>query len=298
MKDTEFTIEQIRAAYEPVVRESRPNNYYPFWNMKVDETATIRFLPDLNTSNPKFTIEKLMHNLTINNENRKVPCLKMYDPHAECPICKVSQAFYREEGKTSVRGKQYYRKVSHLAQVLVMDDPLDPDPDTGETHLGKLRFVTLTFQIANLLKEGLKDPELEGPVNSFKLGCNFIIKKTRQSTANGEFDNYTNGTKFSRRSSALTDEQIAVVEEGLVDLSTLLPPKPDMAEVELMLQASLTGAEYDDGKSRASTPSLETQVAATVAETSTQADPVTTDQFEDEAQAVLARIQNRRAEEG
>lgn len=289
-----LSIEQLRAAFkkDENTTQSRPNNYYPFWNMKVGDQVTVRFLPDLNQDNPfGFMVEKLMHTLTINGENKTVPCLKMYDE--ECPICKVSSAFYKDDDK--VNGKKYWRKKQNIVQALIVEDPLPADPETKETHEGKVRFLNLGYQIYNVIKEAFESGELDEVPFAYKDGCNFIIKKTKQ----GEYDNYAVGTKFARRPSDLTDDEIAYVEDNIASLETLLPPKPDYNKIESMLEAALTGSAYvDDSGDEAKvsspkpapaereTPEVSTSVAS---ETSGESD-----EFDEEADAILAQIRARR----
>ena len=128
-----LSIDQLRAAFKKEEStQSRPNNYYPFWNMQVGEQAIVRFLPDKDQDNHLgFMVEKMMHTLNINGENKSVPCLKMYGE--DCPICRVSSAYYKDEGKGSANGKKYWRKKQHLVQALIVEDPLPADKETGET---------------------------------------------------------------------------------------------------------------------------------------------------------------------
>ena len=247
-------------------KESRPSNYYRFYDMNFNETATVRLLPDANKNNPmEFTVEKLMHNLTINGERRSVPCMKMYDPNAECPICKVSSAFYKEEGKDSPNGKKYWRKKQHILQCLVIDDPLPANPETGENSEGKIRYLNFGFQLFSVIKEALTGGDLEALPWDVNEGYDFVIKKTQQ----GDNAKYDLGSKFVRKQSSLTEDEIALVEEESIDLSTLIPPQMDIEKLEAMLNASLTGEHYDDGynsNTTASTPAAETPAATPAAD--------------------------------
>ena len=53
--------------------------FYQFWKMPEDSTAIVRFLPDRDEeSNPlKFLVENLTHELVVNGQRKKVPCLSM-----------------------------------------------------------------------------------------------------------------------------------------------------------------------------------------------------------------------------
>lgn len=227
-------------------REPFVSNYYPFWNMKSGQSAKVRFLPDSNESNPRlFMVEKVSHNLTINGQKRTVPCLSMYGE--DCPVCKISQEYYK--AKDEVNGKKYWRKKQYIAQALIVEDPLPPDTQTGETHAGKVRYLALGYQIYNIIKEAFasEDDPLESVPYDFNDGYDFIIKRTDQ----GQYPSYTTGTKFHSRQRALTEDELAVVEEGMVDLSTLLPKNPGFDKVNAQLSADLNGDEYvEDGASK------------------------------------------------
>lgn len=235
------TLDQLKNAFKTPERESGaslPNNYFPFWNMKNDEQAVIRFLPDANDENPLgFLVEKVMHNLEINGERKSVPCLSMYGE--DCPICAVSQQYYKADDKEN--GKKYWKKKQHIAQALVVEDPLPADEDTGETHEGKVRYIALGYQLFNIIKAAFEDGELDEIPYAYEGGTNFIVKKTKQ----GDYSTYTIGSKFARKSSDLDDDTIANLQ--LADLSTLLPKHPGRDKVEAMLEAALTGGTYVDG---------------------------------------------------
>lgn len=295
-----LSIDTLRAAFKKNENEgsSRPNNYYPFWNIPEGSQAVIRFLPDANDDNPMgFMVEKLMHTLTINGENKSVPCMKMYGE--DCPICKVSSAYYKEEDK--VNGKKYWRKKQHIAQVLVVEDPLPPNEDTGETHEGKVRFVALGFQLFNIIKDAFESGELDEVPFAFEGGTNFIIKKTKQ----GEYPSYSL-SKFARKSTDLTDDEIALVKDQLVDLSTLLPQAQAIEKVEAMLEAALTGAEFaENGDSRVPAdpkPKAAPKAAPKAEASDDDSDDVpeaktedSTDEgeYDDEADRILQQIRSR-----
>ncbi|VAW68097.1 hypothetical protein MNBD_GAMMA08-294 [hydrothermal vent metagenome] len=237
-----LSIDELRNAFKKQdTSESRPNNYYRFWDMEPGQQAVVRFLPDKDGNNPfGFMVEKFMHNLTINGEKKNVPCLKMYDE--DCPVCKVSQAYYKDEGKESVNGKKYWRKKQTIVQALIMEDPLPANPETGENSEGKVQFLNLRFQIMSVIKESIESGELDAVPFLYEGGCDFIIKKTMI----GDNAKYDVGSKFARRSSDLTDEEIAIAESSSVELSSLLPASIGLDKIEQMLEADLTGSAYAD----------------------------------------------------
>lgn len=259
---------------------SSTSKYYPHWKLDYGQQAVIRFLPDKNEDNGlDFLVKKHMHTLEINGEEKKVPCLKMYGE--DCPICKVSNKFYNQDDK--VNGKKYWRKETYIAQALIITDPINHD-NPEDSYEGKVCPVSVGYQLYGVLSETFKSGELDEVPYAYKGGCNFIIKKTKQ----GDYANYSVGSSFSRKATDLTKDQLAFVQNEMVDLSTLLPEKPSVEKVETMLQAALTGAQYteDDG-----TPSIE-QTAAADTSVSTDSDFESED-FEDEADEILNAIRKR-----
>jgi hypothetical protein len=275
---TTLTLEQLQSAFKKAESDNSnlPNNYFPFWRMKDGESATVRFLPDANQDNPfGFMVEKLMHTLEINGENKSVACLKMYEE--DCPICKVSSEYYKKDDKDN--GKKYWRKKQYITQALIKEDPLDADDTTGETHEGKVRFLTLGYQIYNVIKEAFESGELDEVPFAYKGGCDFIIKKSKQ----GEYSTYAVGSKFARKSSDLSEEELANVEDNLGDLSDLLPKNPGLEKVQGMLEAALTGSSFTEGGE---------------ASDSSEADTTTeSEDSSEEADDILEQIRARRKEQ-
>ena len=252
MSTQKRTLASLKSAFAPA-DTNQPNNtnftnnYFPFWNMKVGERVVVRFLPDANEENPRgFLVEKVFHNLEVNGQRRSIPCLTMYGD--ECPICKISQAYYK--AKDEVNGKKYWKKKQHIAQVLVVEDPLPANEETGETHQGQVRYITLSFQLYNIIREAFASDELETIPYDYEDGYDFIIKKTEQ----GGYASYNVGTKFANKPRALTEEELSTVYDSLVDLATLLPKHPGEDKVQAMLDAELNGEEYSDDPSHASAP--------------------------------------------
>jgi hypothetical protein len=239
----------LKQAYsdEPQQNQNQnfPNNYYPFWSMSVGQKAVIRFLPDLNENNPRgFLVEKVYHTLVINGQQRKIPCLSMYGE--ECPICKISQAYYKM--KDEINGKKYWKKKQYIGQALVIEDPLPSNLETNESHQGKVKLLALGYQIVNIIKEAFASDELESIPYDFAEGYDFIIKKSAQG-GKTEYATYAVGTKFANKPRSLTEAELAVVEEGMIDLSSILPKNPGSVKVQAMLDAEMNGEPYNEVKS-------------------------------------------------
>jgi len=215
-------------------RTNLPNNYYKFWDMAFGKSATVRFLPDREVNNPLgYMVEKHSHTLEVEGKNQTVPCLKMYE-NEDCPICKVSADFYKRGDKIS--GKKFYRKKQHIAQVLVMKDPLPPADGETENQVGNVKLLTVNFTLSKIIEDAVKNGELDDLPYSYTTGTNFVIKKDQQ----GDNASYIL-SKFERNPSPLDEEVVEDIKTQLVDLSTLLPKHPGRAKVEALLDAALSG---------------------------------------------------------
>lgn len=310
-----LSIEQLRAAMDSNTRKSGnksgPNNYFPFWNMPLDGQCTIRFLPDKDKSNVfGFFRPKWTHSLTINGRNRKVVCPETYGKGMECPICNASQTFYKAEDKTN--GSRYWRRPQYITQALIEESSV-PLQDGEESPVGQVKLVALSPSVYKMVKAGCDDDLEELPFD-YENGTDFIIKKTK----NGEYADYTL-SKFARRERALDPSVVMEIEEKLFDLSTVLPKEVPVEELDKMLEADLTGAEYkdpgtnqrqaekdetrskiqslvdsnrdndDDDDDQGSVPVRVEPAAEKVEESSSEAGDTT----DDEVDAILAKIRNR-----
>ena len=297
------SLKDLQSAFSTPERSSgnRPSNYYPFYAMNMDEQAVVRFLPDANEENPMgFLVEKVMHNLVINGDRRSTPCLSMYGE--DCPICATSQAYYK--AKDEVNGKKYWKKKQHIGQVLVVEDPLDADKDTGETHEGKVRYINIGFQLFNIIKAAFEKGDLENVPYAYEGGCNFNITKSAQ----GDYATYALGSNFARRESDLDADTIAMIQEEIVDLSTLLPANPGFEKTNALLNAALTGEPLEESASSGGLAAAVQRTAAKaapaaeadadeipVAKTAPAAVAETPEEpLDDEAEDILAKIRSRR----
>lgn len=214
---------------------------YPFWNMPVGSVARIRILPDANEDNPRTFYEyKYNHSLIIKGKKRNVQCLSQYGE--KCPICELSKAFYKEQGKESKDGKFFYRKKSALVNILVLDDPLSPDPETGETYKGKVTKTILGHQLLTKMLSSITDvlEPMENDPWDFDKGYDFFIKKGQ----NGQHATYDVESKFATRSSAIPAEYRESIE--LVNLSSCLAPNPGYEKIEALLNNHLHGSDIED----------------------------------------------------
>ncbi len=290
-----LSLEQLKQAFKkPEQSEggNRPNNYYPFWNIAEGQQAIVRFLPDKNQDNPfGFVVEKLMHTLTTNGDEKSVPCLKMYGE--DCPVCKVSSEYYKKDDETN--GKKYWRKKQHIAQALVIEDPLKPNETTKETHEGKVRFLAIGWQLFQVIQESFGSGDLEAVPYNMDEGYDFVIKKTK----NGNYFTYAVGSRFKAKARPLTDEEKQIAEDHMIDLSTLLPKNPGEERVAAMLTSALTGASYTDSSSKKGSATADADDDSEVVSglgtgKSTPEVETSTGDAEDDGEEILAMIRNRR----
>lgn len=287
-------LKQHFAASAPQNNQQNNNNYYPFWNMDAGDSAVVRFLPDKNMDNPWFLLEKAHHELIIGGEKKKVPCLKNYN-NEDCPICKMSQQFYKNEGKDTVTGKQLYKKRQYLGQIYVVDDPLPIDKELGKNLDGEVRLVSLGQKIYESIKDAVETGELDSAPHSYEEGTNFIIRKTM----NGVYADYSR-SRFDKRPTPLPDNLVDELEDKLVDLTTLLPTKPEYDYLVEQLNLHLNGGDapvtqsapaqsYDTPKA-APAQTYDAPPTATIKATPA---PVALDE-DDESAAVLAQLRARK----
>jgi len=297
------TLADLQSAFQKPVQGSfaQDDKYFPFWNMEVGKQAIIRFLPDLNEDNPlAFLVPKFTHRFDLEGKSETVPCIYQYEK-TPCPICKVSSDYYNAGDK--VNGKKFYRNKQHLAQALIVSDPLTPlvNDETGEEYNreGKVCQITIGYNIFKILEDVFKTAELDDVPYLFKGGTDFIIKKEM----NGEHPSYTL-SKFARKSRDLTELEIQTVEETMVDLSTWLPKKPLMDLLEGLLSHVQDGtpfnrADYNTSRPTSETVETKTTASETIAATTsplkspTSEDSSTTEGISSEAQTLLDSIRKK-----
>jgi hypothetical protein len=223
------------------------NAIYPHWNADEGTTATIRFLPDGNTKNEFFWVERQIIKLPFNgvkgDSNMKrvevqVPCVEMYGD--SCPILAEVRPWYKDETLKDMANK-YWKKRSYLFQGFVRQNPIGDD----KAPANPIRRFIISPQIFTIIRSSLMDPEMEELPTDYLRGLDFNIKKTSK----GGYADYST-SNWSRKESTLTEaEQTAIEAHGLFDLSTFLPKKPTEAELRIikeMFEASVDGQPYDN----------------------------------------------------
>jgi hypothetical protein len=210
-------------------------------------TATIRFLPDGNTQNEFFWVERQIIKLQFNgvkgDSNAKqvtvqVPCMEMYGE--SCPILAEVRPWYKDESLKEMANK-YWKKRSYLFQGFVRQNPMGDDT----TPANPIRRFIISPQLIPIIKTGLMDPEMEELPTHFTRGLDFVVRKTSK----GGYADYST-SNWARKETALTEaEQAAIDAHGLFKLSDFLPKKPTQAELAIMKEmfdASVDGMPFDN----------------------------------------------------
>jgi hypothetical protein len=222
---------------------------FPFWNMAEGDTASVRFLPDADSTNPYFWVEKAMIKLPFTGVKGKsdsknylvqVPCMEIWGEN--CPILQEVRTWYKDESLKETANK-YWKKRTYLFQGFVRQNPLSDD----KTPENPIRRFTITPQIYSVINASLRDPEIEELPTDYLRGLDFKIVK---SSKGGYADYSTSG--FARKETALSADEMAAIEQhGLFNLKDYLPKKPTDAEQRIireMFEASVDGRPYDADK--------------------------------------------------
>jgi hypothetical protein len=225
------------------------NAIYAHWNMDEGSTATVRFLPDGNTNNTFFWVERQIIKLpfngvkgdsTVKQFTVQVPCVEMYGDN--CPILAEVRPWYKDETLKDLANK-YWKKRSYIYQGFVRQNPIGDDV----TPANPIRRFIISPQIQTVIKSSLMDPELEELPTDYVHGLDFNVKKTSK----GGYADYST-SNWARKESSLTEaEQAAIEAHGLFDLKDFLPKKPSEAELRVikeMFEASVDGRPYDNDK--------------------------------------------------
>jgi hypothetical protein len=294
------------------------NAIYPHWNMQEGKEAVVRFLPDGNSANTFFWVERAMIKLPFagikgESDNRnvivQVPCVEMYNDGTACPILSEVRGWFKDKSLEDM-GRKYWKKRSYIFQGFINEDPLNEE----STPENPIRRFIIGPQIFQIIKGALMDPELEELPTDYMKGVDFRIKKTSK----GGYADYST-SQWSRRERAISDtEKAAIDTHGLFNLNDFLPKKPTDVELKVMkemFEASVDGEAYDmdrwgqyfkpAGMSQATgdpnkattapakAPVTETASApAPQAETEAEAPKETSDSA-NRAQDILAMIRNR-----
>ena len=249
------SLDEIRAKLAQM--ESKPgsnstptqsdNAIYPFWNIDEGQSCVIRFLPDADTNNTFFWVERQMIRLTfpgvVGGENKpvtvQVPCGEMYGDN--CPVLTEVRPWFKDPSLEDM-GRKYWKKRSYIFQGFVNENPL-----SEESPENPIRRFVIGPQIFNIIKSALMDPDMENIPTDYVAGTDFRLAKTTK----GQYADYST-SKWARKESGLDEVQLAAIDtNGLWTLNDFLPAKPSeehYAAIAEMFEASVNGELYDPAK--------------------------------------------------
>jgi hypothetical protein len=219
---------------------------YPHWRMTPNTTVTLRFLPDGNTDNTFFWVERDVIKLyfqgikdkpEVGHVQVQVPCMEMYQE--ECPVLQVVRTWMKDQTLEDM-ARRYWKKRSYFFQGFVRESPFRE----LDTPTNPIRQFTIGPQIYNLIRNMLLHKDLLESPCDYDRGMDFTIKKTDK---NG-YANYDQSYWAYKESSIIAGERDAIESYGLVDLRSRLPQKPNVEEVKIiyeMFEASIDGELYD-----------------------------------------------------
>lgn len=248
------TLAEIRAKLQSASQQNTgsgggDNAIYPHWNMPEGSTTTVRFLPDGDSSNTFFWIERAMINLPFagvkGEANSKpltiqVPCMEMWGE--TCPVLSEVRPWFKDKSLEDM-GRKYWKKKSYLFQGFVGDSKQQED----KTPENPIRRFVISSQIFNIVKNALMDSEIEELPTDYVRGLDFKIIKTTK----GGYADYST-SNWARRERALSaEENAAIAQHGLFNLKDFLPKKPGEVELKIikeMFAASVDGEAYDSDR--------------------------------------------------
>jgi hypothetical protein len=244
------TLAEIRSKLQQAAQQSTGNSgdnqIYAHWNIAEGQTATVRFLPDSDTNNTFFWVERALIKLPFSGVagdtasrpvTVQVPCMEMWGE--TCPILTEVRPWYKDESLKEMAGT-YWKKRSYLFQGFVVDSKYQEE----SVPENPIRRFIIGAQIFNIIKDAIMDPEIdENPTDSVR-GLDFKINKTSK----GGYADYSTST-WSRRERSLNEAERAAIDQyGLFDLKNFLPKKPTAVELKVikeMFEASVDGEAFD-----------------------------------------------------
>jgi hypothetical protein len=222
------------------------NAIYPHWHIPEGSTAVLRFLPDADTNNTFFWMERQMIRLPFSgikgDMNSKpvtiqVPCVEMWNE--TCPILSEVRVWFKDKSLEEM-GRKYWKKRSYIFQGFVTENPMVDDTSPENP----IRRFVISPSIFNLVKDALMDPDIQEMPTDYTAGLDFRVTKTTK----GQYADYST-SKWSRKETALDATQMAAVDSfGLHNLADFLPKQPSEVELQAikeMFEASVDGQPYD-----------------------------------------------------
>jgi len=232
-------INQLRAAFSKKSESTGEGNsgfwdkFFPFYKMEFDQTTVFRFLSDADEDNPLgFIVENKYHELMINGKKKRIACLKMYSE--ACPCCETSQKYYNDGDQEM--GKKFWRKIDYIAQGVIVNCPFEYPIKDDENPV---RLVSLSTKLYQKVENEIVKGDLDEMPTDVNNGYDFRIIKTKQ----GEYANYES-SGFARKASPINPNLLQRIEK--YELSKYRYGKIEREQMEAMVEAYLTGKDFDD----------------------------------------------------
>lgn len=228
--------ETIKAAWAKKNEKSEGNTgfwdkFYPFFKMDLEQTATFRFLPDLDEDNPLgFIVENVYHELLINGKKKRIACSKMYGK--PCACCEMSKRYY--DAGDSVTGKAFWRKKDYIGQGLVIDSPFEYPVAADENPV---RLISLGIKLYQRIEDSIVR-FLDANPHDLEAGYDFYIIKKKQ----GEYADYTS-SQFARKATPVSPAHLEHME--LYSLKKFRYAEVERTQMEAMIEAYMTNSAYE-----------------------------------------------------
>ena len=229
---------------------SGDNAAFPFWNIPINSTATVRFLPDGNPDNEYFWLGREVIKLPFDGQiggdyatdkpvTVTVPCMDMFTP-GTCPIIAETKPWWKQGPDREALARLYYKKKSYLLQgFVVASDLKEETPPANPIR----RFVVFP-SIFKIIEKSIMDSEMENSPDDYVGGRDFKITRTKP----GQWADYTTSS-WSFRTRPLNEaETVAIQQHGLFNLSQFRGAEPDangIAMIRQMFHESLDGKPFD-----------------------------------------------------
>jgi hypothetical protein len=222
------------------------NAIYPFWNIPEGTTSTLRFLPDGNTDNTFFWVERAMIKLPFPGIKGQadtkptlvqVPCMEMFNE--PCPVLAEVRTWFKDSSLEDM-GRKYWKKRSYIFQGFVVNSTLDEE----NVPENPIRRFVINPSIFNIIRSALMNPDMEDLPTDYESGREFKLTKT----AKGGYADYSTSTWSFKARSLDETERSAIDQHGLFNLSDYMPKKPSQDELNIiqeMFKASVDGELYD-----------------------------------------------------
>jgi hypothetical protein len=246
-------LDELRKKLQQLENKGKPkrgsDETFAFWDIPADTSARVRFLPDGNSDNPFFWVERQQINLSFpgikgHDEHKeitiKVPCAAMHG--ISCPILTEVKPWWNDESLKEMASK-YWCKRSYFFQGFVQESQLSEE----KLPENPIRKFVIGPQLFKIIKSSLLDPDFDNIPTDYLTGSDFTIVKTGK----GQWPDYSTSKWARKETSLTTEQQDAISQYGLTDLATWLPPKPDSETLGIiyeMFEASVNGELYDPAR--------------------------------------------------